>query len=117
MIDIKKGIEDFKELVEEIVEYTRNYSISETEWFWNIESVRKPNNSQDKIITWEEFEMAIREEILYDLIYENAAGLSMQMKNDLCNYGVDCLEFQNASKKLEQKMQKYFKNFILERFD
>ena len=53
-----------KQLVEDIVEYTRTWSLTETEWYWNIECVRKPNNINDKEITWEEFETAIREEIL-----------------------------------------------------
>ena len=104
-----------KQLVEDIVEYTRTWSISETEWYWNVECVRKPSNINDKEITWEEFETAVREEILYDLVYNNGIGLSMQMKNDLENYGTDYVAFQDASKELEKKVQKYLKDFKLER--
>lgn len=112
-------MKELKQLVEDIVEYTRIWSLTETEWYWNIECVRKPSNSKNKEITWEEFEMAIREEILYDLIYNNGSGLYNQMENDLCNYETDCLHFsfQNASKELERKVQKYLKDFKLERYD
>ena len=79
-------MEKIKQLVEDIIEYTRTWSLTETEWYWNIECVRKPNNINDKEITWEEFETAIREEILYDLIYNNGSGLYNQIENDLCNY-------------------------------
>lgn len=104
-----------KQLVEDIVKYTKTWTITETEWYWNIECVRKPNNPKDNEITWEEFETAIREEILYDLIYNNASGLYNQMSNDLCNYGDDDVLFQNASKELERKVQVYIKDFKLER--
>ena len=110
-------MKELKQLVEYIVEYTRTWSITETEWYWAIECVRKPNNINDKEITWEEFETAVREEILYDLIYNNGGGLHNQMENDLCSYGADYLDFQNASKKLERKVQKYLKDFKLERYD
>ena len=109
-------MKELKQLVENIVEYTRTWSITETEWYWNIECVRKPSNRNDKEITWKEFETAIREEILYDLVYNNGAGLYNQMENDLCNYENDNLAFQNASKELESKTQKYFKDFKLERY-
>ena len=95
-------MEKIKQLVEDIIEYTRTWSLTETEWYWNIECVRKPNNINDKEITWEKFETAIREEILYDLIYNNGSGLYNQMENDLCNYETDYVAFQNASKELEQ---------------
>ena len=104
-----------KQLVEDIVEYTKMWSITETEWYWNIECVRKPSNIKDKEITWEEFEIAIREEILYDLVYHNGKCLCNQMENDLCNYGTDYIDFQNASKELEKKLQKYIKDFKLNR--
>ena len=110
-------MKELKQLVEDIIKYTKDYSIGETEWYWNINSVRKPNNINDKKITWEEFEVAIREEILYDLVYNNGSGLYNQMENDLCNYETDYLAFQNASKELERKVQKYFKDFKLERYD
>lgn len=104
-----------KQLVEDIIKYTKDYSIGETEWYWNIDSVRKPNNINDKKITWKEFEVAIREEILYDLVYNNASGLCEQMENDLCNYENDNITFQNANKELEKKVQEYIKDFKLER--
>ena len=104
-----------KKLVEDIIKYTKDYSIGETEWYWNIDSVRKPNNINDKKITWKEFEVAIREEILYDLVYNNASGLYEQMENDLCNYENDNITFQNANKELEKKVQEYIKDFKLER--
>lgn len=104
-----------KQLVEDIVEYTKTWSINETEWYWNIECVRKPNNRNDKEITWEEFETAVREEILYDLVYDNGSGLYNQMENDLCNYEINYLAFQDASKELERKVQDYIKDFKLER--
>ncbi len=104
-----------KELIEDIIVYTKTWSITETEWYWNIECVRKPSNSKDTEITWEEFETAIREEILYDLVYSNASGLYNQMENDLCTYGIDNISFQNASKELERNVQSYIKDFKLER--
>lgn len=106
-----------KQLVEDIVEYTKTYSITETEWYWNVNSIRKPNCLNDKEITLEEFERAIREEILYGLVYNNGSALYNQMENDLCNYEVDYLTFQNASKELEKKVQKYIKDFVLKRYD
>ena len=51
---------NLKELVEKEIEYTRNWSISETEWYWNIACVRKSNNINEKNITQHEFEVAIR---------------------------------------------------------
>ena len=104
-----------KQLVEHIIEYTKTWSLTETEWYWNVECVRKPSNSKDKEITWEEFEIAIREEILFDLVYNNGRNLYHQMKNDLCNYNDDDVTFQNESKELEKQVQKYISNFNLER--
>ena len=106
-----------KQLVDDIVEYTRTWSITEYEWYWNINSVRKSNNVENKEITWKEFEVAIREEILYDLVYNNGGGVYNQMENDLCNYEIDYLAFQNASKELERKIQEYLGNFKLERIE
>ena len=110
-------MEKLKQLVEDIIEYTRTWSITETEWYWNVECVRKPSNTKDKEITWEEFEIAVREEILYDLVYYDGSCLYNQMENDLCNYGTDYVAFQDASKELERKVQEYFKDFKLERYD
>ena len=104
-----------RQLVEDIVEYTKTWSIAECEWYWNINSVRKSGSIKNQEITWEEFEIAA--EILYDLVYNNGSGLYNQMENDLCNYEVDYLAFQNASKELEKEVQKYIKDFKLKRYD
>ena len=103
-----------KQLVEHIIEYTKNWSLTETEWYYNVECCRKPSIANDKMITWKEFNIAIREEILFDLVYNNGRNLYYQMKNDLCNYG-DNVTFQNESKELEKQVQKYISNFNLER--
>lgn len=107
-------MEELKELVEDIVEYTRTWSISETEWYWNIACVRKSNDIREKNITSEEFERAIREEILYALIY-NIWSIQNQMENDY-QYGYDSEEFDKANKELEKKIQKIFKDFKVERW-
>ena len=109
-------MEDIKKLVEDIVEYTRTWSISETEWYWNMNSVRKSNTLGCNEITNKEFESAIREEILYDLVYNNAIGTNNQMENDLCNYDSDDISFHRASIELEEKIQKIIKDFRLERY-
>lgn len=104
-----------KDLVEKIIEYTKTWSISETEWYWNIESVRKPQNKRDfKEITWEEFEVAIREEILYDLVYRNGVYTRNQMENDICNY--DDEHFYKDSEKLEEEIKKLISDFKVERY-
>lgn len=107
-------MEELKELVEDIVEYTRTWSISETEWYWNIACVRKSNDIREKNITSEEFERAIREEILYALLY-NIWSIQNQMENDY-QYGYDSEEFDKANKELEKKIQKIFKDFKVERW-
>lgn len=109
-------MEDIKILVEKIVEYTRNWSLTETEWYWQVECVRKSNYVNEQYIKWEEFEVAIREEILYDLIYNNGCSLSNQLENDLCNYEIDNIEFQKASKELETETQKFIKDFKIKRY-
>ena len=106
-----------RQLVEDIVEYTKTWSVTESEWYWNINSVRRSGNIKNQEITWEEFKVAIREEILYDLVYNNGSGLYNQMENDLYNYEVDYLAFQNASKELEKEVQKHIKDFKLKRYD
>ena len=103
-----------KELVEKIIDYTKKWSITETEWYWNIECVRKPQNSNDKEITWEEFEVAIREEILYDLVYKNGIGIRNQMENDICNYDDKC--FYKDSEELEEEIKKLISDFEVERY-
>ena len=107
-------MEDLKQLVEDIIEYTRTWSISETEWYWNIDCTRKSNCIKNKEITWEEFERAIREEILYCLIY-NINSIKYQMEQDY-QYGYEDKNFDIANKKLEKKIQKIFKDFKIERF-
>lgn len=103
-----------KELVENIIEYTKTWSITETEWYYNIECVRKPSNSKDKEITWKEFEVAIREEILYDLVYNNGVSTRNQMENDICNYDDEC--FYKDSEELEIKIKKFISDFKIERY-
>lgn len=103
-----------KELVEKIIEYTKKWSITETEWYWNIECVRKPQNIKDKEITWKEFEVAIREEILYDLVYKNGIGIRNQMENDICNYDDEC--FYKDSEELEEEIKKLISDFEVERY-
>ena len=103
-----------KELVEKIIDYTKKWSISETEWYWNIECVRKPQNAKDKEITWEEFEVAIREEILYDLVYKNGICTRNQMENDICNYTDEL--FYKDSEELEEEIKKLIIDFKVKRY-
>lgn len=103
-----------RDLVEKIIEYTKKWSISETEWYWNIECVRKPQNIKDKEITWKEFEVAIREEILYDLVYKNGIGIRNQMENDICNYDDKC--FYKDNEELEEEIKKLISDFEVERY-
>ena len=107
-------MEELKQLVEDIVEYTRTWSISDMEWYWNIACVRKSNDRTQKNITADEFERAVREEILYCLIY-NIQSIKQQMENDL-EYGYDVKEFDKISKDMEHKIQKIFKDFKIERW-
>ena len=106
-------MENLKQLVEDFVKYTRTWSISETEWYWNVECVRKPKMVKDKCITWEEFERAVREEILYCFIY-NIESIKHQMENDLC-CGYESEIFNKESIEMEKKIQKLFKDFKLRR--
>lgn len=103
-----------KELVEKIIDYTKKWSISETEWYWNIKCVRKPQNGNDKEITWEEFEVAIREEILYDLVYKNGICTRNQMENDICNYTDEL--FYKDSEELEEEIKKLIIDFKVKRY-
>lgn len=106
-------MEELKQLVEDFIEYTRTWSISDTEWYYNVDCVRK-NAYGEEYITSEEFERAIREELLYEFIY-NIDGIKRQMENDLC-VGYDEKYFDKISKDMEQKIQKIFKDFKIERF-
>jgi len=106
-------MKELKQLVEDFIEYTKNWSISETEWYYNVDCVRKSNYVDKKYITQEEFERAIREEILYCFIY-NIDSIKGQMEYDIeCGY--DCKRFENDSINMEKKIQKIFKDFKIER--
>lgn len=103
---------ELKQLVEDFIEYTKTWSISETEWYYNVDCVRQ-NAYGEKHITDKEFERAIREELLYEFIY-NINGIKRQMENDF-DIGYDSEHFDKASKEMENKIQKLFKDFKLER--
>jgi len=107
-------MEDLKQLVEDFIEYTKTWSITEEEWYWNIDSVRKSGYIDKNNISQEQFERAIREEILYCFIYD-IDNIKQQLRNDLCNYYEEEIDFQNASKEIEKKIQKLFKDFKIER--
>lgn len=104
---------NLKELVEDFIEYTKTWSITETEWYYNVDSGRKNAYGED-YITNEEFERAIREDILYCFIY-NIDSIKYQMEEDL-SVGYESEHFDNASKNMEKKIQKIFKDFKIERF-
>ena len=105
-------MEDLKQLVEDFIDYTKTWSISEDEWYWNMDCVRK-NKGGKRYITYEEFKRAIREDILYDFVY-NIEGIKKQLENDLeCGY--DSKIFDKASIDIENKIQKLFKDFKIER--
>ena len=105
-------MEELKQLVEDFIEYTKTWSIGETEWYYNVDCVRKNTYGKD-YITNEEFERAIREEILYEFIY-NINGIKRQMENDF-EIGYDSERFDKESRTMEKKIQKLFKDFKLDR--
>lgn len=105
-------MEDLKQLVEDFIEYTKTWSITETEWFYNVDCVRK-NAYGEKYITDKEFQRAIREELLYEFIY-NINGIKRQMENDLCT-GYEEERFNKVSIEMENKIQKLFKDFKIDR--
>lgn len=109
-------MEELKDLVEKIVEYTKTWSISETEWYWNIDCVRKSNYINEDHITEKEFNSAIRQEILYDLVYKNGNSIRDQLENDICEFGEDKEYFRVDSEKLEKEIQKIIKDFEVERY-
>ena len=109
------NLEELKAIVEKEVEYTRNWSISETEWYWNIACVRKSNNINEKNITQHEFEVAIREEFLYDLVFNNGVSLRQQMENNYEVYTEDDEFFRQASVELEKEIRKVIKDFKVSR--
>lgn len=104
---------DLKQLVEDFIEYTKTWSISETEWYWNVDCVRKSYNVFEKHILNSEFERAIREEILYCFIYD-INSVKNQMENDLC-VGYNDENFNKASIEIENKIKKLFKDFKIDR--
>ena len=106
-------MEELRQLVEDFIDYTSSWSINETEWYYNVDAVRKNAYGED-YITNEEFDRAIREELLYCFIY-NIDSIKQQMENDLCNYYEEETSFQLANKEMEKKIQKLFKNFKLDR--
>ena len=53
------NLEELKKLVDKIVEYTKTWSITESEWYWNIDCVRKSNYIKEEHITDKEFESAV----------------------------------------------------------
>lgn len=106
-------MEELKQLIEDFIDYTKTWSISETEWYYNVDCVRKTQDSGERYISQEEFERAIREELLYEFIY-NIKGIKRQMENDLC-VGYDEERFEKISKDMEKKIQKIFKDFKIDR--
>lgn len=113
--DIASSITDLKRLVEDFIIYTKTWSISETEWYWNVDCSRKSLYVEEKHITQTEFERAIREDILYCFIY-NIQSIKQQMEADLENYEETLISFHNESKEMEKKIQRIFKDFKIERF-
>jgi hypothetical protein len=118
------NLEELKKIVDKIVEYTKTWSITESEWYWNIDCVRKSNYIKEEHITDKEFESAVREEILYDLVFNSGCELLNQMENDICNYSRDYGYefsglglFEKESKELEKEVRKFIEDFKLERFD
>lgn len=103
---------DLKQLVEDFIDYTKEWSITETEWYYNVDCTRK-NVYGKEYITNEDFERAIREELLYEFIY-NIDGIKQQMENDL-DVGYDEERFGKISREMEKTIQKIFKDFKLER--
>ena len=108
---------NLKELVEKIIQYTRTWSITETEWYWNIECIRKSDDRRNGHITWEEFEKVIREETLYDLVYRNGAYLRQQMENDYEVYEEDDEFWKKSSVELELAVREVIADFKVSRLD
>lgn len=106
-------MEKLKQLVEDFIDYTKTWSISEAEWYSNVDYVRKSDYIANKHITNKEFERAIREDILYCFIY-NIGSIKNQMENDLC-CGYESERFNKESIEMERKIQKIFKDFKIER--
>ena len=108
---------NLKELVEKIIQYTKTWSITETEWYWNIECIRKSDDRRNEHITWEEFEKVIREETLYDLVYRNGAYLRQQMENDYEVYEENDEFWKKSSVELELAVREVIADFKVSRLD
>lgn len=108
---------NLKKLIEDFIEYTTTWSITEDEWYENVNCTRQ-NAYGEEDITDEEFERAIREELLYEFIY-NIKGIKRQMENDICEYSGGFCDgdglFEKESKEMEKKIQEIFKDFKLKR--
>lgn len=105
-------MKNLKQLVEDFVDYTRTWSISENEWYYNVNDTRKTQEIGEDYISHKEFEKAIREDILYCFIY-NIDSIKNQMESDLWNgYGDNFIEI---SIEMERKIRKIFKDFEIER--
>lgn len=102
---------NLKDLVEKIIDYTTTWSINETEWFYNVDSTRK-NAYGEEYITDDEFQAAIREEILYDLIFKNGRVTKNQIQDDLCTY--EDQRLIDDVKTLEKEIKKVIKEFKIE---
>ena len=108
---------NLKKLVEKEIKYTTDWSITETEWYWNINCMRKSNDRNENHISQQEFEVAIREEFLYDLVFNNGASLRQQMENDYEVYTEDDKLFRQASVELEMEVRKIIKDFKVSRLN
>lgn len=108
---------NLKELVEKIIQYTKTWSITETEWYWNIECIRKSDDRRNEHITWAEFEKVIREETLYDLVYRNGAYLRQQMENDYEVYEEKDEFWKKSSVELELAVREVIADFKISRLD
>lgn len=106
-------MEKLKKLVELLIDYTLDWSITEDEWYWNVDCVRKSCNINNTCITQTEFEVAIREEFLYDLVYNKGSNIKMQIETDLSNYG-DNETLIKTVKKIEIEIKKFIKDFEIE---
>lgn len=105
-------MKELKQLVEDFIEYTKTWSINETEWYYNVDCTRK-NEYGEKFITNEEFERAIREDVLYCFIY-NIDSIKRQMEIDL-EVGYEEERFIPISIDMENKIKKIFKDFKIDR--
>lgn len=108
---------NLKQLIEDFIDYTTTWSITEDEWYGNVNCTRQNAYGKENI-TDEEFERAVREELLYDFVY-NINAIKNQMENDICEYSGGEFDgnglFEKESKEMEKKIQEVFKDFKLKR--